>query len=73
MDAIIGPLAILMANSMMGEMTPEMASAVASSQAEKILIPLTQERVRIVGASAEPLPHLVGQVVDIIKEMFGNV
>jgi len=72
-DAIIGPLAILMANSMMGEMTPEMASAVASSQAEKILIPLTQERVRIVGASAEPLPHLVGQVVDIIKEMFGNV
>ena len=37
------------------------------------LIPLTQERVRIVGVTAEPLPHLVGQVVDIIEEMFGNV
>jgi hypothetical protein len=72
-DVIIGPLAILMANSMMGEVTPEMASAVASSEAGKILIPLTQERVRIVGVTAEPLPHLVGQVVEIIEEMFGNV
>ena len=68
-DVIIGPLAILMANSMMGEVTPEMASAVSSSDAEKILIPLTQEKVRIVGIAAEPLPHLVGQVIDIIREM----
>jgi hypothetical protein len=72
-DVIIGPLAILMANSMMGELTPKMASAVASSEAGKILIPLTQERVRIVGLTAEPLPHLVGQVVDTIKEMCDNV
>ena len=68
-DVIIGPLAILMANSMMGEVTPEMASAVSSSDAEKILIPLTQEKVRIVGIAAEPLPHLVGQVIDVIREM----
>ena len=68
-DVIIGPLAILMANSMMGEVTPEIASAVSSSDAEKILIPLTQEKVRIVGIAAEPLPHLVGQVIDVIREM----
>jgi hypothetical protein len=72
-DVIIGPLSVLMANSMMGEVTPKMASAVASSEAAKILIPLTQERVRIVGVTAEPLPHLVRQVVDIIKEMFEDV
>ena len=72
-DVIIGPLAILMANSMMGEVTPKMASAVSSSEGKKILIPLTQEKVSIVGVSGEPLPHLVAQVVDIIKEMNEDV
>ena len=67
-DIIIGPLAILMSNSMMGEVTPRMSEAVCSSEAKKILIPLTQERVDIVGISGEPLPHLVNRAVNIIKE-----
>jgi hypothetical protein len=72
-DVIIGPLAILMANSMMGEVTPQAASAVSSSDAKKILIPLTQEKVTIVGVSEEPLPHLVDRVVKIIVEMNEDV
>jgi len=67
-DVIIGPLAILMSHSMMGEVTPRMSEAVCSSEAKKILIPLTQERVDIVGISGEPLPHLVNRAVKIIKE-----
>ena len=66
-DIIIGPLAIIMANSMMGEVTSGMSQAISSSNALKILIPLTQERVEIVGASGEPLPHLIEQVIEIIK------
>ncbi|MBN1277515.1 MAG: DUF3842 family protein [Deltaproteobacteria bacterium] len=66
-DIIIGPIAILMADSMMGEVTSKMATAVSSSQAKKIIIPLTQENLRLVGVSAEPLPHLVDQVIEIIK------
>lgn len=72
-DVIVGPLAILMANSMMGEVTPEMASHVGSSEAKKILIPLTQERVEVVGVSGEPLPHLVERAVRIIEEMNEDV
>lgn len=72
-DIIVGPLAILMANSMMGEVTPEMAAAVSSCEAKKILIPLTQEKVRVAGVSGEPLPHLVGQVVEMIKEIYQGV
>ena len=72
-DVIVGPLAILMADSMMGEVTPGMAIAVSSSQAKKILIPLTQEQVSIAGVSGEPLPHLVGQVVEMIKEIYQDV
>lgn len=72
-DVIIGPLAILMPDAMMGEVTTRMAQAVSSSEAKKILIPLTQERVRLVGVTGEPLPHLVNQVVQDIKEMHKNV
>ena len=72
-DVIIGPLAILMPNAMMGEVTPKMARAVSSSEARKILIPLTQERVILVGTTGEPLPHLVNQLVQDIKEMYENV
>lgn len=70
---ITGPLAILMANTMMGEVTPAMAEAVCSSPATKYIIPLTQEHVRIVGIADEPLPHLVHEVVDLIEEELKHV
>lgn len=65
-DVIIGPISILIANAMIGELTPKMATAVGSSSAKKILLPLTQEKIRIVGVSREPLPHLVKQAVNMI-------
>jgi len=67
-DIIMGPLAVIISNSMMGEVTPRMADAVCSSGARKILIPLTQENVRIIGIVGEPLPHLVHQAIKSIKE-----
>jgi hypothetical protein len=66
-DIIIGPLAIIMANAMMGEVTPEMSNAISSSKALKILLPLTQERVEIVGVSGEPLPHLIDRAIEMLK------
>jgi len=66
-DIIIGPLAIIIADAMMGEVTPEMSKAIGSSKALKVLIPLTQERVEIMGLSVEPLPHLIDQAIEIIK------
>jgi hypothetical protein len=70
-DVIMGPLAILMAHAMMGEVTPRMAEAVSMSNAKKILIPLTQEKVSLVGITADPLPHLVEEAVRIVKEITG--
>jgi hypothetical protein len=72
-DVITGPLAVLMPNAMMGEVTPRMAEAVCSCVAAKVLIPLTQERVTLVGLYGEPLPHLVDQVVQRIKELVSHV
>jgi len=72
-DVIMGPLAVLMAHAMMGEVTPRMAEAITMSNAKKILIPLTQEKVTLVGITADPLPHLVEQAVRVVKELAGYV
>ena len=63
-DLIIGPVAITWANAMLGEVTSRMAEAVASSLATKILIPLTQENVILVGVLPEPLPHLIKTIIE---------
>jgi imidazole glycerol phosphate synthase subunit HisF len=64
MDVIIGSISIVLANSMMGEMTAAMAAAVASSAAPKLLLPLTQEAVEVIGVSPQPFPHLVDQLLE---------
>ena len=64
LDVIIGPVGIVVAHAMMGELTPAMAKAVAGCAARKLLLPLTQENLAIVGASAEPLPHLIENLIE---------
>lgn len=72
-DVIIGPMAIMIANAMMGEVTPEMARAISSSPAKKILIPLSQENVEIVGAPSIPLPHLIDMLItQNLQQWFDN-
>ncbi|MFO8084518.1 MAG: DUF3842 family protein [Desulfobacterales bacterium] len=73
-DCIVGPISITWANAMLGEVTPQMAEAIMSCSAVKILLPLTQEKVEIVGVAREPLPHMVQIVVEEkIKEVLKNV
>jgi NAD(P)-dependent dehydrogenase (short-subunit alcohol dehydrogenase family) len=64
-DMVIGPVGIIMANAMMGEVTPRMAEAVASCAAKKFLIPLSQENAEIVGTASIPLPHLIEELIDV--------
>ena len=70
-DYIIGPISIVMANAMMGELTPLMAEAISSSLASKILLPLSQEKVSIVGVTHQPLLHLVEDLIS--KELKENI
>ena len=64
-DMVIGPVGIIMANAMMGEVTPRIAEAVASSPAKKYLIPLSQENAEIIGTASIPLPHLIEEMIEI--------
>ena len=63
-DVIIGPIGIVIAHAMMGEVTPGIAEAVAASPAEKFLIPLSQENVKIIGITEQPLPHLIEELIE---------
>jgi hypothetical protein len=62
-EVIIGPISILVCNAMMGEVTPRISQAIGSAQAFKVLLPLTQEPLVVVGTTREPLPHLVEKLV----------
>jgi hypothetical protein len=62
-NVIVGSISLLVANAMMGEVTPAIVKAIGESGAAKLLLPLTQEPIAIVGTAREPLPHLVEKLV----------
>jgi hypothetical protein len=69
-DIITGPIGIILANSMMGELTLLMAEAISSAGARKVLLPINICGVEIIGVEKEPLPHLIEKLVNRIKEIY---
>lgn len=67
-DWIVGSLSIIVANSMLGELSPNMAAAIASSKAKKLLLPIHRSNIEIIGVTAEPLPHLVEMLLTHIRK-----
>lgn len=65
---IIGPIGIIAADSLMGEITPAMANAVSSSDAFKILLPLNRCNHYIAGIKNTGLSELVTDAVQKLKE-----
>lgn len=61
-DLIIGPIGIVIADSLLGEITPAMAAAVGSSRAHKILIPVAGHahcRHTLIGCEELPLSDYI--------------
>jgi hypothetical protein len=67
-DFIVGTINIVMANSMLGELTSGMARAIAESPAKKILLPVSQENVTIIGKTDISIPLMVGLLVEEIEK-----
>jgi hypothetical protein len=70
-DVIIGPIGIVIADSMLGEVTPGMAVAVGQSAAKRILIPVNHCDSIVVGVEDLTMGKLIQNVVDKLKEMQG--
>ena len=66
-DVVAGPLGIVIADALMGEVTPAMAVAIAQSRARKVLIPVNQCGNFVVGVPAgETTASLVAKAVEAI-------
>ncbi len=67
-DIVAGPICIIIPNSMLGELTPKVATAIAGSDCQKFLLPLFRDRMEVVGCISEPLPHMVDKLVARVEE-----
>ena len=65
-DLILGPIGIIVANGICGEVSPAMAAAVAQSPAHRHLLPFDQCSTRIAGMPALSMSRLVEQAVEDI-------
>ena len=69
-DVIVGPIGIVIADSLLGEITPSMAAAVGQSRAKRILIPFNHCDTILVGVSDFNIGKLVKNAVTEIQYLF---
>ena len=67
-DFIIGPLGILSADSLLGEVTPAMAVAVGQSHAQKLLLPVNRCNNHIIGTADLSVSQLIDETIKFLKK-----
>jgi hypothetical protein len=72
-DIITGPIGIVIPNALMGEITPCMAEVVASSNARKVLVPVSQSHFEIVGMESRPLVSNIREAAARILEILDGM
>lgn len=70
-DVIMGPIGIVIADSMLGEITPAMAVAVGQSQAKRILIPVNLCDNIVVGVGETSMVKNVQNAVNALEKLLG--
>ena len=60
---IAGPLGIVIADALLGEVTPAMARAVGQSDAVRVLIPMNRCDTLVAGAADKPMGELIDDAV----------
>ena len=71
-DIIAGPIGILMADALMGEITPAMAVAVGQSRAQKVLLPVNSNCGKIVvGVRDLALSQIMDEAVEVLRKLCG--
>lgn len=68
-DVIVGPIGIVIADALLGEITPAMATAVCQSSATRVLIPVNHCENYIVGVPDQPIGSLVAAAVQKVKAL----
>lgn len=71
-DIIIGPLAIIAANSMMGEISPKMSEAIASSTARKLLLPVSKCNIEVIGLDNLQFKTIFNELTETMKKILNE-
>jgi hypothetical protein len=67
-DFILGPVGIVINNSLMGEITPSMAEAILAAPGKRILIPLIQDHFYLAGVEQLSLGKLIERAIEYLRE-----
>lgn len=68
-DVIMGPIGILVADALLGEVTPRMAVAIGQSEAQKILIPVNRCNNQVAGVGGKSAADLIADAIAILKKV----
>lgn len=68
-DIIVGPIGILVADAMLGEITETMALAVGRSGAKKLLLPVNQCGNLVAGTQSLSLSRVMDEAVELLKTL----
>ena len=68
-DIVLGPMGIVVAHAILGEVTPKMAEAVGGCSAKKLLIPMNSCGVSVAGVQEFSLSGYVSQIVEQVRSM----
>lgn len=66
---IIGPLGMVIADAMLGEITPQIACAIAQADAKRIMIPFSNCDNYIAGVSDFSMGRLISDAVEHLKKV----
>jgi len=67
-DVILAPIGVVVPNSMMGEITPAIAEAIAGAPGRKLLLPINQPHFEIIGIEWKALTKQIGAAIEIIRQ-----
>ena len=68
-DVIVGAIGIVIADAMLGEITPRMAAAVAQSGAKRILLPVSHCDNIVAGVAGQTVARLVDAAVQELEKL----
>ena len=68
-DVIVGAIGIVIADAMLGEITPRMAAAVAQSGAKRVLLPVSHCDNIVAGVAGQTVARLVDAAVQELEKL----
>jgi hypothetical protein len=68
-NIILGPIGIIITNSMLGEITSGMTEAILAAPGKRILIPLQNDHISFAGMEGQPLSKMIEKSIEMVRKV----